>query len=70
MVEMHTTRSSLLSSYGYDEAKSELIITFLKGGTYRYQEVPKEVFQAMENAESIGKYFLANVKNNYSFEKE
>lgn len=70
MVEIHTTRSTLLSSYGYDEAKQELYITFLKGGQYKYFDVHKDVYEAMINAESIGKFFLANIKNAYSFEKE
>lgn len=69
-MEIHTTRSSLLSSYGYDEEKKELQITFNKGGTYTYLDVPKSVYDDMTEAKSIGQYFLANIKDRYSFEKE
>jgi hypothetical protein len=46
-----------------------LIVTFSNGGEYRYFDVPKDVFDAMLNAESEGKYFTTNVKNKYKYER-
>lgn len=69
-MQIHTTRSSMITSYGYDEAEKVLQLTFTKGGTYDYQDVPKEVYDGMVEAESIGKYFLANIKDKYEFEKK
>lgn len=70
MIEINTTRSSMLKTIAYDDSKKELIVTFASGGTYKYEEVPKSVFNEMINAESEGKYFLANIKGKYKFEKE
>lgn len=69
-IQMHTTRSSMISQYGYNQAEKQLTLVFTKGGTYIYKDVPKSVFDDLAEAESIGKYFLANIKDKYEFEKE
>jgi len=44
-------------------------ITFSSGKTYRYFEVPYEVFDSLCNAESPGSFFAHEVKGHYEFEK-
>lgn len=61
--------SSMISEYEYDEAEKLLKLKFIKGGWYGYLDVPKEVVEALLSADSIGKYFLANIKNKYETEK-
>lgn len=70
MTEVHTTRSSMLKTVGYDDKENCLTVTFANGGTYKYKDVPKTVFNELISAESEGKYFLANVKNQFEYEKE
>lgn len=70
MTEVHTTRSSMLKTVSYDDKENCLSVTFASGGTYKYKDVPKTVFNELISAESEGKYFLANVKNKFEFEKE
>lgn len=65
----HVTRSSMISEIEYDEAKKLLKLKFAKGGWYEYKEVPKEVYNELLSSESIGKYFLANIKNKYEMER-
>lgn len=65
----HVTRSTMITEVEYDSDKKLLTLTFGRGGKYNYEEVPKEVYDALLGAESIGKYFLANIKNKYATEK-
>lgn len=47
-------------------ADDVLYITFKRGSkTYRYRGVPFEAYTALVNAESVGKHFHANIKDNY-----
>lgn len=43
---------------------------FRNGGGYRYQHVPEEVFHAMRQAESHGKFLASCIKGRYQFVKE
>jgi hypothetical protein len=61
--------SKMLSSVAYDEIENEMIVEFANGDEYKYKKVPMEVFDAMISAPSAGKYFLANVKNKFEYEK-
>ena len=66
---MPTVNSSMISEVEYDEAEKLLKLKFTKGGWYGYLDVPKEVCQELLSADSVGKYFLANIKNKYETEK-
>lgn len=61
---MPQVNSSLLESVDYNEDNS-LTVSFKKGGTYKYVNVPEQIYMNMMSAESIGSYFLKNVKPNY-----
>ena len=66
----HTvTRSSMITEIEYDDSEKLLKLKFAKGGWYEYNDVPKEVYQDLLNSESIGKYFLANIKDKYKTER-
>ena len=57
--------SSMIDSYSYDAEDQTLEVTFNKGGTYSYSGVPEHVFEAMKQAPSAGKFFLAEIKGQY-----
>lgn len=61
--------SSNLRSVGYDESSRILEIEFRNGGVYRYRDVPLEVHQELMNSPSLGKYFLANIRDIYQYDK-
>lgn len=62
-------QSGMLASVDYNEAEQELIVEFNNGGEYKYSGVPKETYEALINAESVGKYFIANIKSSFPAEK-
>ncbi|WP_136687483.1 KTSC domain-containing protein [Halorhabdus amylolytica] len=61
--------SSNLSSVGYDETNQVLEIEFNGGRVYQYFDVPKRIHQELMNANSHGKYFHRNIKDNYSHDQ-
>ena len=52
------------------DPKGSLTLTFIKGERYEYVNVPSTVVQEMLLAESIGKYFHTNIKDQYDTYKE
>lgn len=61
--------SSNLRSVGYDEAERILEIEFHGGQVYRFYGVPPHVYRQLMTASSHGKYFHANVKDRYPYER-
>jgi len=61
--------SSNLASIGYDPSNQILEIEFNHGGIYQYSDVPLEVYNEIMEADSHGKYFAKNIKNNYEFKR-
>lgn len=68
-INHHVTRSTMITEIEYDAEKQLLWLIFGKGGKYEYKDVPKDVYEGLLGAESIGKYFLANVKGRFETEK-
>lgn len=69
-MERLPVKSSNIKTIGYDEATKTLEIEFTNSGVYQYKGVPKEIYEGFDKAESIGKYFYANVKSNRTFKFE
>ena len=67
MIVYKEVESSTISAIGYEN--KELHIKFKNGTEYVYYDVPAEVYEALNSAESVGKYFAANIKNNYKYAK-
>jgi len=57
--------SSNLASVGYEEGVLE--VAFKSGSVYQYSGVPESVYKALMSAPSHGKYFVAYIRNNYSY---
>ena len=73
---MHGTReersgrfivSSTITSAEYDDEARELDITFTSGKTYRYFNVPLEIYAELLDAGSKGKFFNDNIKGAFAF---
>ena len=61
--------SSSLTSVGYDGGASPprfLEIEFRHGGAYRYQEVPRAVFEELMRSPSKGRYFNERIRDRYT----
>lgn len=61
--------SSNLASVGYDNESEILEIEFNHGGVYQYYDVPESEYEALMDADSHGKYFASNIRNDYEYQK-
>ncbi len=70
MPDMHAVESTNIESVGYDEFQKALHVLF-KGRpiVYVYQDVPRELFDAMMRADSKGAYLSRMIKGTYEFTK-
>lgn len=68
-IPMHPVQSSNISYIGYDYDTQELYITFTKGDTYKYDNVPEQVFKEFLEASSVGKYYISNIRGQYTSNK-
>jgi hypothetical protein len=59
--------SSTIKSVEYDDDARELDITFTSGKTYRYFNVPLEIYAEFLEAGSKGKFFNDNIKGAFAF---
>jgi hypothetical protein len=60
-------RSSNIRSIGYDQKTQTLEVEFLKGGIYKYFDVPRAIWAGFIGADSKGKYFIAHIKGVYRY---
>lgn len=63
-VKWEDVESSNIVAVSY--AGGDLYIRFKDGGAYRYDRVPQDVYDALWEAESIGKYFHQAIKGKYA----
>ena len=64
-----TIDSKMLSSVAYDTEKQILHLRFRTGDVYRYFDFPSEAHQEFLKAESRGKYFLENIRDQFRYER-
>lgn len=68
--EMIAVESSNLQAIGYDPDNMELYVDFLNGSRYRYFDVPEDVFDEFQVADSKGKFLHQNIKlPGYEYER-
>ncbi len=68
-IERKTVHSTNLISFGYNRILRVLEIEFRSGGIYRYRDVTNEVFEALVNAESKGRYFSQHIRGRYEYHR-
>jgi len=61
--------SSVVEAVQYDEARQHLDIALTTGRTYRYLDVPPEVYRAFITAESKGRYYNDHIRDVYLYER-
>lgn len=62
--------SSDIASVGYDPGRQIMEVEFIRSGVYSYYNVPATLFAAFMSAESKGRFFNQNVRNNPAFPYE
>jgi len=58
--------SSMLRSIGYDADSSTLELEFNSGAVWQYFDFPESLWYEFEAAESQGKFYHQQIKNQYS----
>ena len=61
--------SSNHASVGYDEKNKILEIEFNHGGIYQYFDIPENVHVELMSADSHGRNFVHNIKDDYEYLK-
>jgi hypothetical protein len=64
-MNMTQSTSSNISSFGYDAAHRTLRIKFKSGDEWDYKDVPASKFEALQAADSHGKYFHAHIRGSH-----
>lgn len=62
---MTPVKSSNVESCGYDTGAKALFVKFHGGNTFKYANVPQDIYENLTGAESVGKYFAAHIKGKY-----
>ena len=61
--------SEMLASVAYVAGNKVLYLRFRTGDVYRYFDFPAEHYQSFLNAQSKGRFFLANVRDRFRYER-
>jgi hypothetical protein len=64
---LHTVESDVIHAVGYDPEIDLLEIIYNDGRIYQYRDVPPEVYQGLMSAESKGRYFHENIRDEFSY---
>ncbi len=64
-MERKQIESSMIRSIGYDFDNSVLEIEFNSGAVWQYSDFPESEWYEFEGAESQGKFFHREIKNQY-----
>lgn len=69
-IKTHSISSTAISEVGYDKHDKVLIIVFkVSGEKYAYFDVPAYVYEELQEQDSIGNYFVNNIRNDYRYER-
>ncbi|GBE75351.1 lysyl-tRNA synthetase [Microcystis aeruginosa NIES-87] len=64
------SQSTAIKSFDYDEDKKILKVEFNHGGIYLYHDLPLAVYKDFQAAPSKGQFFVGQIRDKYSFDKE
>lgn len=61
--------SSAIAAAWYDDSTAELTVRLHEGYSYRYFLVPKDVVDALETADSAGRFFGNEIRTVYPWQR-
>lgn len=59
--------SSALTHVAYSPSTRELDIRLVTGRTYRYADIPPEIYERLMSAPSKGAFYNAQIRNEYAY---
>ena len=69
-MEWVTLKSSNVAAARYLEEEKILEVRFTNGAEYQYLDVPKELFESLQEAESVGRFFGENLRGKYESKRK
>lgn len=66
-MELREVLSSNIRKVGYENG--DLIVEYLSGTKYRYKKVPKNLYEAMLESDSKGRFMNYSIKGKFDYEK-
>lgn len=67
--EFSSFASSNVAAIRYDPEQSLLEVEFLNGGRFQYYDVPEQVAQNFEQAESKGVFLAQSIKGHFRYSR-
>lgn len=64
-MERQPVKSGNLAEVGYDPELEMLEVQFRHGGVYQYFNVPEFMHERLMTADSLGRFFNAEIKGHY-----
>ena len=64
-----SVHSRAIASVGYDRATNVLELELAEGEVYQYFAVPRRVHRELLAADSIGRYFLSEIRGRYGYRR-
>jgi len=68
-MQLHPVESSNIAAVGHDPDTNRMVVQFKNGGLYEYPDVPVSEYQLLMSAESVGRYYSANIRGKYEGRK-
>jgi hypothetical protein len=69
MMQWQSIESKMFAAEAYDANSGVLYLRFRSGDVYRYFDFPAEAYQQFLNAESRGRFFLSNIRDQFRYER-
>ena len=63
--EVFEVESSTIKKVGYNHDTRDMVIEFMSGEQYLYEDVPRDEFMALVEAESVGTHFADEIRDEY-----
>jgi hypothetical protein len=67
MITEQKVNSSFIDSIRYDSDELELTISFVKGETITYEDVPLSIYNSLLMSNSKGRYYYTYIRDSYSW---
>lgn len=64
-MDRQSVASSNMAEVGYDSDLETLEVQFKSGGIYQYFNVPAFMYERLMSADSLGRFFNAEIKGHY-----
>lgn len=62
-------KSSNIKKTEYDLDKKTMIVEFVNGSKYQYEDIPHQIYTKFRMADSQGKFFSSDIAKKYKYKK-